>query len=292
MNQLELEDEIRELEIQIEELETRNLIPIGISTDFSAIDALDPTISKLFIESQTPKLGERVSKRTRNTLEMIQLENVNRMFGVTSFKITNDSDNTLLGLRFDVFNQFKSQYVAPHYIILKKIVSNLSLKDTNQLENTTAYVWSIFKSTLPKYIPFNELANKYLPFVDLENPLKGIYLGEFTSEIYNQLDKIEIKKSQIQSLQSQVELQYGNQVHIKYDLNLYKVTITVLGRIEIIILIDLDSVLSAVVVDDKREINSSQRRAIEQLLTHSNANQLNEIGVVVIKKIFDLVDFR
>lgn len=286
MDDVDLEEEIRELEIQIEELEMRNLVPIGVSI-YHSIDGMDPMISQLLIQSQTQKQPTQTSKRTKETLEKIQLENVNRMFGVTSFQITNDQSNNLLGLRFDVFNQFECKYVAPHYIILKKgTPEGYGVKDVSTIPNNE--IWTIFKSTLPKYIPFNELAKEHL-LSSIQDPTSNEELKEFTSIIYNQLDKIEIKKSQIQSLQLKCREKYGQKVHIKYDLNVYKVTITILGRIEIIILTDLDSVLSAVVIDDERKVTLTQRRVFEQLLGHSSAIQLDQSSFTVINKLFDLI---
>lgn len=283
--------EIQELEIQIEELETRNSVPRGLELGFVA-DGMDPSILEMLKSAQDPALAARTSQWTKDKLTQIQLENVDRMFGVTAFEITNDPSKTMLGLRFDVFNAFERRYTAPHYVVLKRAEKDASKgisggAEANVEQNNQ---WSIFKSTLPKYIPFNELATKYLPRIFNSDPVRDPNLKAFSDEIYDQLDKIELKRSQVQTVRAKCADLYNNDVVVRCDLNVHKITLAVKGQIEIIAVTDLDHVTSAVVIDETARMKPVQVRTFEQLLTHADASDLSATLLSVVAKTLELLE--
>lgn len=264
-----MEAEIEELELQIEELKGRNLASLQIDNSRNAM--LDPVVADLlFSQSQSQKQAarpKRLSKKTKQTLEQIQLENIERMFGITTFKIANDTNGQMLGVRFDTFNNFLKQYQPPHYLILRQE----QVKE--QAEETS---WTVFKSTLPKYISVGDA-----PLNDQDSII------DFCLPVHDQLEKIETKRSMCLSLRNMVyELAQGQDVTVKFDLNVYKCTITILNKVELIVLMDLDSVLSCIVVDDERKITPDQKRAIEQMIVHTDdVSQLDSICLQMISKI-------
>lgn len=102
------------------------------------------------------KLQSAPSKRKE--LDPIIHENIFRMYGVSFFPVVDPNDleynkerkiievkRDMLGIRFDVFNQFKSRYEKPHYVLLKK--------------DTKSEKWGLFKFTIPNYIDVNGIFN-------------------------------------------------------------------------------------------------------------------------------------
>ncbi|GMF08756.1 unnamed protein product [Ambrosiozyma monospora] len=105
-----------------------------------------------------------------------------------------------LGIRFDVFDRKYSRFVSPHYIILKRVVKN---------DN-----WEIFKTTLPKFIPYRAIALKYL----------NTDLFRFASEIRENLIQLQLKKNAFLTIQESLE----NPSKLDYDLGFTKVSINIL----------------------------------------------------------------
>lgn len=229
-----LEREIRELESEKrdssdsevlfddEEVEESNdFLP---EIDFTQIGTVDSIIYDIINEhkSQTDdKLecdvvdGQRVF-RTRELKQVhdeemskIQAENVFRFNGITVFPISNDPNGDFLGLRFDIFNIFHKQFVSPHYIILKQLEATNDNSKTNTIstEKQPMWKWSVFQTTVPKFISVAELALTYLVTTTHERETSDWFdngtpfipgfnrINKFAMRVYNELVQLETRRA-------------------------------------------------------------------------------------------------
>ncbi|KAL3233917.1 Inner kinetochore subunit MCM21 [Nakaseomyces bracarensis] len=130
----------------------------------------------------------------REILEPILHENIYRMFGISYFPVVDPNDleydkdrkifevkRNMIGIRFDIFNQFNSKFEKPHYILLKN--------------DSKSNKWNLFKYTIPNYI-------------DVEGIYKDTNGGIITNydDIYIFAKQINILLIQL-SLRSQILLQ-------------------------------------------------------------------------------------
>ncbi|GMG44114.1 unnamed protein product [Ambrosiozyma monospora] len=191
----------------------------------------------------------------------VQLENIYRLGGITAFPVndpdsnfvqnpkkkdssvplfvTDDDDDEehndirgidqpkdrYLGIRFDVFDRKYSRFVTPHYIILKKVQKN---------DN-----WEIFKTTIPKFIPYRAIALKYL----------NTELFRFASEIRENLIQLQLKRNVFLTIQEELE----SPSKLDYDLGFTKVSINILGKFEMIVICNLYKITNVIVFGSYKE---------------------------------------
>lgn len=152
----------------IDDIGTRNDVPIPIIRH----DRFDASIRKYFgkedskydssiIDNWTSTVAQRAEKMVE-LKENIMYENIFRLGGITGFPLNRflfDESDEIFGIRFDNFNGFNREFLIPHYVILRKI----DITTKNELSSRK---WSIFKHTLPVYVPYNhyevELQNSNL----------------------------------------------------------------------------------------------------------------------------------
>lgn len=82
-------------------------------------------------------------------------ENIFRFGGITAFPINKflfSPDDEILGVRFDTFSHSQKTYLKPHYAILRKVL----------MKGFPESRWSIYRHTLPLYIPLTEYAKELL----------------------------------------------------------------------------------------------------------------------------------
>lgn len=186
---------------------------------------------KKFHESQIPK---------------IQIENIFRFNGITIFPISNDKNGEFLGLRFDVFNSYLKKFSTCNYIILKQFQIETNGK-TNTSKNKNEWKWSLFQTTIPKYIPVFDLANTYLEISHyrdnttsdiLSNQIPGFNrINKFSMHIYEHLFQLERRRTIIYQLKDQYTNKQLHQVQIKSDLAVSKIDIAIskLGKLTLLI---------------------------------------------------------
>ncbi|VEU23689.1 DEKNAAC105064 [Brettanomyces naardenensis] len=171
-------------------------------------------------------------------LEDIQLENCYRLGGITAFPVNDPSgkEDRFLGIRYDVFDPYRSKYTSPHYIILKKTVKNND--------------WFVFKTTLPKFIPINTLASQYL----------NIDMFKFVSEIRRHLLQLELKRSVFTSISEKLV----PPSRIDSDLSFTKVNVNVLNKFELVLVCGPSEITSVIVIGQNSGIlNKVTRRKLE-----------------------------
>lgn len=170
---------------------------------------LDESIMKYFQSNLPQSMLVRPSSTQKqptpiNDIELkenILYENIHRMFGITSFPINQylfpNSHDSILGLRFEIFSNFRRSYKLPYYCILKK---------TTTLKNETGIdSWVIYKHTLPSFINLDDrstILNRY-GYTDQDN------LTKFVESIYKTLNKIQYKFDKFDSLINFTKNQFG-----------------------------------------------------------------------------------
>ncbi|GMM27302.1 hypothetical protein DAMA08_000180 [Martiniozyma asiatica (nom. inval.)] len=220
------------------------------------------------IVSESVDSGMLLPSKSSSTLsKSIQIENVHRLFGPTVFPLR---DESLLGLRFDLFNENLRGYVLPHYIILKRIVNVIEKTGQRQAH------WTIFKSTIPTYLGVESLFNKW---VNVREDLGVDSIKKFASEMYNILVSNEMKRSELGALQRLISNKYKELVLIKSDLHIGKITL-IIKKIEIILIIDNEKVVQSIIVGQFK-----QQAIISELLNETPVNKLSEMLDKVISMI-------
>lgn len=242
-------------------------------------------------DSKKKKLNDEIEKNdylkiTNDLNPKIQFENIFRLGGLTAFPVNDptrysnkqDTTNTnteyddrFLGLRFDIFSRYESKFLIPHYIILKKIEKNNS--------------WSIFKTTIPKYIPLSKISNDYL----------NNDLTKFVSIIRKNLISIEFKKNIFSKLKDKLV----SPSSLEHDLDFTKIKINLKDLLQIVIICSLNKIESVVTIplriydneiggngeddpiineDFKQKISISLRGSISEFEDRFE-NMINELGL-------------
>lgn len=262
-------NEIRELEREIEELEEledlnasdeevieiddddnnddkENVESIENEDDktvFSNIGQMDQLLYDILNEN-TPDDGEsdiKDGKRIIKSKELqkfygsqipkIQVENVYRFNGITVFPLSNDPSGEFIGIRFDVFNTYSRKFTTCHYIILKQFEIENDEKQSISLNGDSEWRWEVFQTTVPKYIPVEDLANSYLNLLHVreqttENSVPGFNrINKLAMRIYEHLVLLEERKSIV--LQLKETYSNTDKVHIKSDLAVSKIEVVV-----------------------------------------------------------------
>ncbi|KAK6873564.1 Inner kinetochore subunit MCM21 [Candida tropicalis] len=198
---------------------------------------LDESIMKYFQpklqqQNKSTLSGQQQQQQQQPTLpiydielkENILYENIYRMFGITSFPINQylfpNNQESILGLRFEIFSNFNHSYNLPYYCILKKTTT---IKDETSIDN-----WMIYKHTLPSFINLDDLSiilNRF-GFTDQEN------LTKFSDCIYEILNKIQYKIDKFEKLMNFSKNQFGLISEspifdkINYDLQCQRITLS------------------------------------------------------------------
>ncbi|RLV96513.1 Central kinetochore subunit MCM21 [Spathaspora sp. JA1] len=167
----ELLQEIKTLEEEIEQQQTNHKVKEPAIVDIPDIikhSHFDPSISSYFKEPEEDTDMESHDATDHTTpiqqdlelRENILYENIFRMTGITAFPVNQYSEDELLGIRFDTYSTSTNTFKTPHYMILQKnnIISN---SDKEQSLTEEGKIWSVYKHTLPSYVPLLEY-NKIL----------------------------------------------------------------------------------------------------------------------------------
>lgn len=181
----------------------------------------------------------RKSMKTKNKLklyEKIVLENTYRLFGITFFPLVDPNDlevdettqkmnitRAMVGIRFDVYDQFECKYEQPFYILLKK--------------KAKSDVWGLFKYTLPNYIDTRRIFQETTDGIPVS--YEDIYI--FSKEVYCQLLRGYSRKYSLQKLQ-----QEGIISNIKADLRSMKVSFLV-ADIKLELYLEKDNISSCLI---------------------------------------------
>lgn len=179
--------------------------------------------------------------------EQVLLENSYRILGVTFFPVLDPNElefnadtqemmprREMLGIRIDIFNEFIKKFESPSYILLKR-----------QLK---AKIWSIFKHTIPNYIPLLKIFND----ITLNGNCEGyedIYL--FSKEIYLLLYK--------ESLRGQLMRQWehmGLITKLKNNLRSSNVTFQIVRtNIKLSLILNDDQIVNVEVLKGIHDLN-------------------------------------
>lgn len=268
MSELDLlRDDIRELELEIEELENEEGIEADQQIfqesdddddddkiDLNSIGEVDDLIYDLLkadtVIEPTDIIDGRRIIRSNELKELhdvqiskIQIENVLRFNSITTFPISNDPNRYLLGLRFDVFNNYLKKFTTCHYIILKQVEiepnddsNNKTQTETSTITSKEYYKWEIFQTTIPKYVPIEEIARTYLNLshdINNKHQERGSIVGfnrinKFAMHVYEHLIIVEERKSLVLSLKEYFsQKRYRNRINVVFDLSVNKIDIII-----------------------------------------------------------------
>lgn len=151
----------------------------------------EPTKKKQKLSEFSYNLLEK-STETAEIKENILYENIFRFGGVTAFPINNTlfkDDDEILGIRFDVFSHFTKKFLAPHYIILKKLESN------TKSATSVSKKWFVYRHTIPVYISLEEYDHFLVNEEDID-----LGLRKFVYSLRDHLIQIQYKHDQFDAL--------------------------------------------------------------------------------------------
>lgn len=164
----------------------------------------DESIQKYFKEltithenADYPELSHQILAHVeaRSNTGLLQLaENIFRFGGITAFPINerlyDSEDCSLLGVRFDVMDYTKKQYIAPFYIILrqKKLFGSGNSADK--------FPWTVFRYTTPAYVPLDQISK----LLDCDDPDAG--LSSFVEMVRLKLVDVQTRREYFESLKT------------------------------------------------------------------------------------------
>jgi len=154
----------------------------------------------------------------------IRLENCYRLGGVSAFPVNvpKGEEDEYLGIRFDTFDPYESRFLLPDYIILKKKIKN------NE--------WFVFKSTISKFIPVDNLAAKYL----------NTDLRKFVFSVRKFLNQYQLRRSVFTSLATKVLKPW----QLTSDLSYTKVNIRMNKHLELILICGQTKIENVIIICD------------------------------------------
>lgn len=260
----EVRDEVRELEREIEELEQAVIGDELFDEEKAAAEGHDNVqletigqLDELLYDILNDKngemeMGEVVNGRRilrskelqalhEEQIPKIQIENVYRFNAVTVFPISNDSEKSFIGIRFDVFNSYLKKFTTCHYIILKQFEIEIDGKERQiqeaerDIKSSHKWRWEIFQTTVPKYVPIGDVARDYLSdghTRDLSPDTASIpsfnKINKFAMHIYEHLSVVEERKAFAFNLQDKYS--GTSRVTVKFDLAVCRIEITLFGK--------------------------------------------------------------
>lgn len=195
----------------------------------------DPEVARILAEANKAK-----KHTTPEEVSNILYENIFRFTGITAFPINKtllSEDETVFGIRFDIFSAHDKKFVAPHYVILKKTPHE---KDPNH------YRWSVFRHTLPAYIPISE-AEAFLE-VGLDEDNQSV--SNFAHLIYSYLAQTQAKHDIFSTVSHNPQVK-----SIEKDLACHRVCIHLESGRQLLLHCDLTSVILAE-LDDNHELSN------------------------------------
>ena len=165
---------------QISESEPESLLDSESESQPAPIyhNHFDPEVARILEEANKVK-----KKSSPEETASILYENIFRFTGITAFPINKSllsADEEVFGIRFDTYSNHERKFVAPHYVILKKIPHE---KEPNH------HRWSVFRHTLPVYIPVNE-AESVLEYGQEEVDQSVV---KFSKLVYGYLSQTQMK---------------------------------------------------------------------------------------------------
>lgn len=248
----EIRDEIRELEREIEGLEDSLNSPHvkESATDIEIIESLgnmDPLLCDILSETTNDDElnedfeGRKIIKSKElqdletTQIPKIQIENGYRFNGITVFPVSNDLKREFLGIRFDVFNKYLKKFSDCHYIILKKFEIEPERNDKiGSSNNREEWRWEVFQTTVPKYIPINDLARTYLDMILTESHFEteGTIIipgfnriNKFAMRVYEHLSLLEYRRAIVSKLED--SYRDCGMVSIQYDVAVSRIKVVV-----------------------------------------------------------------
>lgn len=214
---------------------------------------------------------EDVFHRAELTVELkenILYENIYRIGGITAFPLNQylfEDDDEVLGLRFDMFSHTKQTFLTPHYVILRKISTS------NKQTETTKQTWSVFKSTLPVFVPVDDYA---APLATADD--EDTALTEFSTRIRSFLTKLQYRHDKFDQLLSLKFSQFGIEsnttliTNLDKDLQAQRVTLSIAHRVSkqhLMELICSDNIIEVVHIN-------GEEAPLEQYLKDTNIKDL------------------
>ncbi|AQZ09734.1 MCM21 (YDR318W) [Zygosaccharomyces parabailii] len=152
------------------------------------------TIASLMDNSPTRRSNTLHGRTHIRDLESkVQLENVYRLFGITFFPVVDPSDvlnnatgieveTRMLGVRLEVYNEHRSLFEKPHYILLK--------------QEMKATAWRLFKDTIPLYVDLELIFQKING--GIITTWDDVYL--FAKQVYTQLLAVSMRLQSLEEL--------------------------------------------------------------------------------------------
>lgn len=151
-------------DIDFTQIGTVDSIIYDIINDHKSQAGKEDSLECSIVDGTRVLLTQELKKVHDKEISKIQMENAFRFNGITIFPISNDPNGDFLGIRFDIFNTFRRQFVNPHYIILKQLeyVEESIKGETIANNGKPLWKWIVFQATIPKFVPVSELALRYL----------------------------------------------------------------------------------------------------------------------------------
>lgn len=202
----------------------------------------DPEVARILEEA-----NRATKKSSPQETANILYENIFRFTGITAFPINKallSADEEIFGIRFDTYSNHERRFVAPHYVILKKIPHE---KEPNH------HRWSVFRHTLPVYIPVNE-AESVLEYGQEEIDKSVV---KFSKLIYGYLSQTQMKHDIFAAVSLNPHIR-----RVEKDLACHRVRLFLESGQELVIHCDSTSVILAEVVG-----NNELSTACEAVLT-------------------------
>ncbi|KAH3682264.1 hypothetical protein WICPIJ_006774 [Wickerhamomyces pijperi] len=220
------ENKKRKLNKTVEQLQEQEQQKNGTTNDdsgyFPAVpmehEFFDPSIVKYFKEPSTirqkkPSNDQEPEPSTTTTaqgeeepdisskLDNILLENIYRMFGITLFPLVNpdrfraNKVHELLGVRIEIFDQFKGTFETPYYLILQR--------NKNQK-------WITFKRTIPIYIQIEK-------FIGMKNGVEDLELISILQRLRTEIMDFSFKRQLFRYLESECKFFQIKQADYKFE---------------------------------------------------------------------------
>lgn len=215
---------------QISESEPESLLDSESESQPAPIyhNHFDPEVARILEEANKVK-----KKSSPEETASILYENIFRFTGITAFPINKSllsADEEVFGIRFDTYSNHERKFVAPHYVILKKIPHE---KEPNH------HRWSVFRHTLPVYIPVNE-AESVLEYGQEEVDQSVV---KFSKLVYGYLSQTQMKHDIFAAVSLNPDIR-----RLEKDLACHRVRLFLESGQELVIHCDISSVILAEVV--------------------------------------------
>lgn len=198
----------------------------------------DKTIASLIDTSPSKRLNKLQTRTRSKDLESkVRLENAYRLFGITFFPVVDPSDlstddtstveveRRMLGIRLEVFNEYRNQFEKPHYILLKQHIKSTA--------------WELFRDTIPIYMDLENIFSKVNG--GIITTYDDVYL--FSKQVFIQLLAVSVRLQYLEELEES-----GLVAELEVDLQISVVSF-VACNVRVQLLLQDDEVTSCITAD-------------------------------------------